>query len=233
MAQYMGDEGPLEKGLIWKVGTGTNISIRNDIWIPDFRSLRLSSINVDLRVDSVAELINNNENNWNRDLIVNTFPKEVAELILRIPLAMEPHSDLLAWTGEPSGEYTVQSAYKLLQSGDPRAYAEQNVYRDFYKKLCAEFSVVCFGPFGETETLGYMKTQTDQTVKINFDGAFDERNQQSVSGIVVRDSKGLVLISCSELYRGVVSPFAVEALACRRATQIGLEMQRLASHYRR
>lgn len=82
----------------------------------------------------VAELINNNERNWNRELIANTFPEEVAELILHIPLAMEPHSDFLAWTGEPSGEYTVRSAYKLLQSGDPRAYAVQNVYSGFYKK---------------------------------------------------------------------------------------------------
>lgn len=60
--------------------------------------------------------------------MAKAFPEEVAELILHIPLAMEPHSDFLAWTGEPSGEYTVRSAYKLLQSGDPRAYAVQNVW---------------------------------------------------------------------------------------------------------
>lgn len=67
-------------------------------------------------------------------MIVNTFPEEVAELILRIPLAMEPQTDFLAWNREHSGDFSVRSAYKLLQSGDPRAYIVQNVYRDFYKK---------------------------------------------------------------------------------------------------
>lgn len=66
-----------------------------------------------------------------------SFPEEVAEKILRIPLAEEPHDDFWAWSGEPSGEYTVRSAYKLLQSmkEDPRTYALQTDYREFYKKL--------------------------------------------------------------------------------------------------
>lgn len=60
-----------------------------------------------------------------------------AEKILRIPLAEEPHDDFRAWSGEPSGEYTVRSAYKLLQSieGNPTAYVLQADYKEFYKKL--------------------------------------------------------------------------------------------------
>lgn len=59
-----------------------------------------------------------------------------AEKILRIPLAEEPHDDFRAWSGEPSGEYTVRSAYKLLQSieGNPTAYVLQADYKEFYKK---------------------------------------------------------------------------------------------------
>ncbi|MBA0786836.1 hypothetical protein Gotri_027836 [Gossypium trilobum] len=36
-----------------------------------------------------------------------------------------------------SGEFTVRSAYKLLQRSidNPRAYALQTIYRNFYKKL--------------------------------------------------------------------------------------------------
>lgn len=60
-----------------------------------------------------------------------------------------------------------------------------------------------------------------QVAKVNFDGAYDMRNHQSASGIVVRDSKGHVLISCTELHREVASPFAAEVIACRRVTQIG------------
>ncbi|MBA0571077.1 hypothetical protein Golob_004669 [Gossypium lobatum] len=87
----------------------------------------------------VAELINTNSRLWKKELIESTFPKEVADRILRIPLAVDPHDDFLAWSGEPSGEYTVHSAYKLLQSlnEDPRAYALQTNYKGFYKKTMA------------------------------------------------------------------------------------------------
>ncbi|KAG8485529.1 hypothetical protein CXB51_018891 [Gossypium anomalum] len=64
-----------------------------------------------------------------------------------------------------------------------------------------------------------------QLIKINFNGAFDEHNQQSASGIVARNSEGLVLLSCTKLHHRVPSTFAAEALACRKATRIGLDMQ--------
>lgn len=43
----------------------------------------------------------------------------------------------LAWSRVPSGEFTVHSAYKLLQGNeiDPKAYALQTDYRNFYKNL--------------------------------------------------------------------------------------------------
>ncbi|KAA3482720.1 reverse transcriptase [Gossypium australe] len=61
-------------------------------------------------------------------------------------------------------------------------------------------------------------------IKINFDGAFDERSKVSASGVVVRDSSGNILISSTDIQRGVPSAFAAEAIACRRATQIALDM---------
>ncbi|KAH1122841.1 hypothetical protein J1N35_006001 [Gossypium stocksii] len=74
---------------------------------------------------------------WKKELIDSNFSEEVVEKILGIPLAEEPHEDFRAWSGEPSGEYTVRSAYKLLQSNDndPRAYALQTDYKEFDKKL--------------------------------------------------------------------------------------------------
>ncbi|KAA3471107.1 reverse transcriptase [Gossypium australe] len=95
----------LEKGLIWKVGTGKNISVFEDTWIPNYDNVRLTSGVGNLQFVKVTELINSNEREWNRELIGNTFPEAEAELILRIPLAMEPHEDLLAWNGELSGEF--------------------------------------------------------------------------------------------------------------------------------
>ncbi|KAA3467550.1 reverse transcriptase [Gossypium australe] len=56
-------------------------------------------------------------------------------------------------------------------------------------------------------------------VKINFDGLL-------MSDPNIRDSSGHVLISNVDLHNGVASAFAVEAIACRKATQIVIEMQK-------
>ncbi|XP_040932095.1 uncharacterized protein [Gossypium hirsutum] len=69
------------------------------------------------------------------------------------------------------------------------------------------------------------KRPPGQIVKINFDGAYNERNQQSASGIVVRNRKGFVLLSCTEIHHRVLSAFAAEALTCRKVIQIALNMQ--------
>ncbi|KAA3465452.1 reverse transcriptase-like protein [Gossypium australe] len=108
----------LEKGVIWKVGTGRNISINEDAWIPNYDNIRLMSRFDNLQSDKAEALIN-----------------RVADLILRIPIAAEAHEDFMAWNEEPSGEFTVKSSYKLLQRSDPTAYALQTVYKDFYKKI--------------------------------------------------------------------------------------------------
>ncbi|KAA3488532.1 non-ltr retroelement reverse transcriptase [Gossypium australe] len=125
----------LESGLFWKVGTGENISVFDDAWIPNYDNVRLTVGVGNSHFVKVVELIKSNEREWNRDLICNTFPKDEAELILRIPLAMAPHENLLAWRGKLSGEFSVRSSYKPLQDFDPTAYALHNNYGGFYNKL--------------------------------------------------------------------------------------------------
>ncbi|MBA0784886.1 hypothetical protein Gotri_027092 [Gossypium trilobum] len=58
-------------------------------------------------------------------------------------------------------------------------------------------------------------------IKINFDGAFDKNQNRSASGVVVRDSEGQILLSCTEIHENISSAFAAEAIACRKAVQIG------------
>ncbi|KAA3462867.1 Zinc finger, CCHC-type [Gossypium australe] len=340
---------------MWKVGTGTNISISQYIWIPDYVNGRLLSSFGNLQCDKVAELISSNEREWNKELIVNTFPADVAELILRIPLSMEPHEDFLAWSGELTSVFSVRSSYKLLQSLDPTAYALHNIYRDFNRKLwqtkipskmkifiwkiswnyiaskvnmynrrlvnnrlcprcggddktlnhlfrecpvsaeiwrmlpevdlasftntefsdwltmvVASFSLEKSGTFcialwsiwgnrnscihdksnrssneivsfiySYNQDLEGIRTNISKNpsvnrkwrnppgsgLKINFDGAFDVRREVSAAGVVVRDSRGNILLSSADIHKGVHTAFAAEALACRRATQIALNMK--------
>ncbi|KAA3483546.1 reverse transcriptase [Gossypium australe] len=64
-----------------------------------------------------------------------------------------------------------------------------------------------------------------QVVKINFDGAYDVKEQLSASGIMARDSEGEVLASKSKVHKNVASAFAAEALACQEVIQLGIDMQ--------
>lgn len=104
----------VEMGLCWKVGKSSDISALNDAWVPELENSRLMSFVNDMSDFRIAELIDNNSRSWKKELIEVTFPEEVVVKILRTPLAEEPHEDLRAWNGEPSGEFTVRSAYKLL-----------------------------------------------------------------------------------------------------------------------
>lgn len=61
-------------------------------------------------------------------------------------------------------------------------------------------------------------------VKINFDCAYDGGSHKSTLGIVAKNVKGVVLCSRSELHDDVLSAFAAEAIACRKAVEMGLEL---------
>ncbi|KAL1060367.1 hypothetical protein V6Z11_1Z103800 [Gossypium hirsutum] len=109
-------KGILAEGLCWKVGRGTKISISLDYWIPGLPRDRLPVLNSNLNDSKVAELIDLSSRTWKQELIEYTFPEDVAEMILSIPLAESPHEDFQVWSIEATGEFTTSSAYKLLQS---------------------------------------------------------------------------------------------------------------------
>ncbi|MBA0701515.1 hypothetical protein Goari_022212 [Gossypium aridum] len=129
--------GTLKEGLCWKVGRGTQISVGNDNWIPDVGRSKISAIITNSNDFKVADVINQSNRTWKKELIISTFSEDVAEKIIGIPLAEEPHDDFRVWSVEASGEFTVRSSYKLLQSieDDPRVYTLQDGYKEFYKKL--------------------------------------------------------------------------------------------------
>ncbi|MBA0844743.1 hypothetical protein Goarm_023377, partial [Gossypium armourianum] len=74
-------------------------------------------------------------------------------------------------------------------------------------------------------TVNKWRKPPDRVVKINFDASYDGRQNKSAVGIVARDREGTVLLSCSEIHQRVTLAFAAEAIACRKALQIGIDMQ--------
>ncbi|MBA0859712.1 hypothetical protein Goshw_009895, partial [Gossypium schwendimanii] len=68
------------------------------------------------------------------------------------------------------------------------------------------------------------KSPEEQIIKINFDTSFDCQGFKSASGIVVRNTKGEVLVSKSCLHTAVGTTFDVEALAHFKAVLTGIEL---------
>ncbi|KAK8502949.1 hypothetical protein V6N12_054174 [Hibiscus sabdariffa] len=64
----------------------------------------------------------------------------------------------------------------------------------------------------------------DPSVKINIDTAFDSSSGRASSGVVVRDSNGLVLGSCFILSVNISSSFAAEALAVIHGLRFALDL---------
>jgi hypothetical protein len=105
----------LERGMIKRVGTGKDIKIWEDNWIPSNRSLRPLWKPPNTQLTWVADLINAAEGTWNENLVRDTFIPPDANAILSIPLG-GIESDTLAWAFEKHGMYTVRSAYHLLSN---------------------------------------------------------------------------------------------------------------------
>lgn len=76
---------------------------------------------------------------WREDLIRTTFEPDDADRTLCIPLASEAHPDMIFWHEEHSGEFTVRSAYRMLQNQIPTTYPtdSQTTAQPFYKQLWA------------------------------------------------------------------------------------------------
>lgn len=47
----------------------------------------------------------------------NTFPKEISDPILNVPLSKARMEDTLVWRGDPIEDFLVRSTYKLLHEG--------------------------------------------------------------------------------------------------------------------
>ncbi|KAA3469681.1 reverse transcriptase [Gossypium australe] len=130
-------KGLLEKGMCWRVGKGDKISIWDDLWISGKKADRVLNHISNEDIKLVSDLIDADNRSWKSELIRNTFERDTAEKILQIPLAELAHEDLQVWRGELTGEFSVRSAYKLLQesSQDPNGINLQTETKNFYRKL--------------------------------------------------------------------------------------------------
>ena len=86
----------LKKGIIWRVGSGSNINIWSDPWIPRGSTRRVITQRGGNVVTKVNDLIDPTTNNWDEDLVRQTFLPEDANIILQIPIHTH-EDDFIAW----------------------------------------------------------------------------------------------------------------------------------------
>ncbi|KAA3478992.1 reverse transcriptase-like protein [Gossypium australe] len=82
----------LKDGLCWRVGKGDRILVWNDCWIPGTILHGIEQMD-NTEIESVSGLINATTRMWNRGLIETTFPEQIAQKILQIPLTEVEQDD--------------------------------------------------------------------------------------------------------------------------------------------
>lgn len=92
----------------WSVGDGKSIRIREDKWLS--QGVIGGEVN-QTEPSLVSELINEESREWKQQLIHQLYEERVAKEILAVPLSHQPQPDMLIWTGNRTGQYSVKSGY--------------------------------------------------------------------------------------------------------------------------
>ena len=102
------------RGARWRVGDGRDINIWSDRWLPFDGRGRILSPQMDLSLNMLHNLLLSGTTLWNEELLdVNFYPWE-AKAIKNIHISQIETVDTLIWPHTTDGEYSVQSAYRLL-----------------------------------------------------------------------------------------------------------------------
>lgn len=103
----------LKKGIIWRIGCGTQVKIWRDHWIPREISLGVTTKQGRCRLKWVSDLLEQGRREWDFELLRHIFNEPDVESISRIKLPQRHSEDFLAWHFERSGMFSVRSAYNL------------------------------------------------------------------------------------------------------------------------
>uniref|UniRef100_A0A2N9GPX3 Reverse transcriptase zinc-binding domain-containing protein n=1 Tax=Fagus sylvatica TaxID=28930 RepID=A0A2N9GPX3_FAGSY len=105
----------LAKGACHLVGSGDNILVWRDPWIPNLLDyLPQPRDNVELQCLAVAQLMNHDKLGWDENKLKDLFNEETVLAIKNIPRWSREQEDKWVWLKTTSGEFSVKSAYKEI-----------------------------------------------------------------------------------------------------------------------
>lgn len=112
------------------MGSRNMINIWLDSWLPRWAGGKVSKNLAHHFLSMVSNLIEHTPQKW-KGLITNIFYVEEAAAILCVPLPRVAEDDVMVWVRDCTGEYSVKSGYRLLNSrgiikDTPTMYKEVN-----------------------------------------------------------------------------------------------------------
>ena len=96
------------------MGSGSSISVWNDLWLPTTRPRPANKNQHNLYPDlTVESLIDSTSRTWNTEAIRALVDPQDAKLIESIPLSRTQRVDRDGWHFTKNGKYTVKSGYQV------------------------------------------------------------------------------------------------------------------------
>jgi hypothetical protein len=102
-----------KRGYIWRIGTGSDINIWQDPWLPNSPNGRVLTRRNNVIIDKVEDLIDPGTGSWDEQLLHDIFYPIDARRIQAIPLSPLAEEDSIAWLGTKNGMFSVKSAYHM------------------------------------------------------------------------------------------------------------------------
>ena len=107
----------LSKGLRFQIGGGIDVSLWNDPWLPLPFSFKPYSLPMEGTESwRVCDIIDQDNGEWVKDVVVDLFTEDEALLILKIPLSVRSAEDRLIWHYDRNGIFSVKSGYHVARS---------------------------------------------------------------------------------------------------------------------
>lgn len=123
----------VKMGARWKVGDGSSIKILNNPWLADSTSPYITTELQWLSEATVSSLRSEDGQHWDVEVIEDLFNSRDQQCILNTPVGGSGETDELFWNEDMQGEYTVKSAYRLLQ--EQRNLTVDGGSRELWKKF--------------------------------------------------------------------------------------------------
>ncbi|KAK9034142.1 hypothetical protein V6N11_050319 [Hibiscus sabdariffa] len=202
---------------------------------------------MDIRHTVVSDLIDSGDRIWKHYVVSELFDEEHTSQICSIPLSKTSRPYEIIWRFDGSGCYTTKSGYRLLmddQCGNSKIadvslslfyialwsanvpskikIAMWKIVNGFLPTLAREF-------FREQDVVGipirhvghpgplHWKAPPLSVIKFNFDVTFNHQSQLSTTGVIGRNSQGLIMATCASPHSNVVDAFVAKVISCKQA----------------